>query len=492
MTLSEKIAAMKAAALEKKNALQARLDKMAALPVGESPDDDEDAATEEISASLTKLIDDIEKAERHQLALARSAQPAGNHGGRTSLVFDAATGKPIEARGATQLAAPSLAIRGGGISQRKPSVSLFVRSAMAAFEAHHTNYPVEQIIEARWPGQQDLLEVSRIITGYRLKGVQNPAQTFVPEWAGALVRETLAAFMDLLQPESVIPNLGLAPLDFAGASVIKIPYRLPTTTPGGNDFSGAFRKEGDPIRVGAARMGTMSLRAYGMGVIGSFTMEMLEASPLNFESAVEKWMVEDTAKRLDGVFLDNRPEVLDTRPAGIQFGILPEDTAASSGTDPQQIQSDLRARVSAMTNNGIGRRPVWLMHPDRATGLASLWNSVGLPAFPSMSNANPTLMGYPVVTSITVPPALVFLMDTAEIVFAGGTPRFSYSDQASIVEQDGLPITDGVQAPVDTLDAGVPARSLWQTNSGGIRALWNVTWARLRDHAVQVLTGCAW
>jgi hypothetical protein len=203
-------------------------------------------------------------------------------------------------------------------------------------------------------------------------------------------------------------------------------------------------------------------------------------------------MIEDTAKRLDSVFLDDRPEVADTRPAGIRNGIAAEDTAASSGTDPQQIQSDLRKRVSAMTNNGIGRRPVWLMHPDRATGLASLWNSVGLPAFPSMNAATPTLMGYPVITSITVPAALVFLIDTAEVAFAGGTPRFSYSDQAAVVEQDGLPITDGVQAPVGTLDAGTPARSLWQTYSGGIRALWNVTWARLRAHSVQVLTGCAW
>ena len=484
MTLSEKIAAMKAALLEKKNSLQVVQDKMAALPVGESLSDDEDAAAEELSQGINKLIDDIEKAERHQLTLARGARPASgsNGGGSTEDTINSLRGGQVNA--------PALATRGGGIVSRKPSISLFVRSAIAAFESHHTHYPVQQIIEARWPGQQDLVEVSRLITGYRLKGVQNPAMTSVPEWAGALVRETLAAFMDLLQPESVIPRLGLDPLDFGNAQLIKVPYRLPTAA-AGNDLSGAFRKEGDPIRIGAARMGTKTLRAYGMGVIGTFTMEMLEASPTNFEQSVERWMVEDTAKVLDTVFLDDKAEVADTRPAGIRNGIAAGDIHASSGTDPAQIQADLRAAVSAMTGSGIGRRPVWLMHPDRATGLSSLWNSVGLPAFPSMA-ANGTLLGSRVVTSITVPADLVFLIDTAEVAFAGGTPRFDYSTEASVVEQDGLPITDGVAAAVPTLDAGVPARSLWQTNSGGIRALWNVTWARMRDHSVQVITGAAW
>ncbi|WP_157731095.1 phage major capsid protein [Variovorax sp. HW608] len=489
MTLSEKIAAMKAALLEKKNALQAVQDKMAALTVDESLSDDEDAAAEELSQSINKLIDDIEKAERHQLTLARNARPASGTNGGASTEDTIASLRGGGGQLAT-LAAPGVATRGGGIVTRKPNINLFVRSAIAAFESHHTHYPVQEIIQARWPGQQDLLEVSRLITGYRLKGVQNPAMTDVPEWAGALVRETLAAFMDLLQPESVIPRLGLAPLDFGGSAIIKVPYRLPTAT-GGNDLSGAFRKEGDPIRIGAARMGTKSLRSYSMGVIGTFTMEMLEASLLNFEQAVQRWMVEDTAKVLDTVFLDDRPEVADTRPAGLRYGLDAGDIHASSGVDPAQVQQDLRDAISAMTDALIGRRPVWLMHPNRATGLSTMWNSVGLPAFPSME-ANGTLMGYPVISSITVPKDLVFLIDTAEIAFAGGTPRFDYSTEASIVEQDGLPITDGVQSEVETLDAGTPARSLWQTNSGGIRALWNVSWARMRDHSVQVITGAAW
>lgn len=487
MTLSEKIAAMKAKLLERKNSLAALNEKMAALAEGDDLSDDEVAAAEELDKEVNKLIDDIERSEKHQLTLARSARPAGTvHTASTQDTIDSLRGGTAQNLPAER-GAPMLATRGH--MQRRGNISLFVRSAMAAFESHHTHYPVQEIIEARWPGQQDLLEVSRLITGYRLKGVQNPAMTNVPEWAGALVRETLAAFMDLIQPESVIPRLGLDTLDFGGAQLIKVPYRLPTAA-GGNDLSGAFRKEGDPIRVGAARMGTKTLRAYGMGVIGSFTMEMLEASPINFEQALQRWMLEDTAKVLDTVFLDDKAEVADTRPAGIRNGIAAGDIHASTGTDPAQIQAVLRAAVSTMTGSGIGRRPVWLMHPDRATGLASLWNSVGLPAFPSM--ANNQLLGYPVVVSITVPADLVFLIDTAEVAFAGGTPRFSYSEEASIVEQDGLPITDGVQSDVDTLDAGVPARSLWQTNSGGIRALWNVTWARLRDHSVQVITGAAW
>jgi len=477
-TLAEKIAAAKAALVQKRDALQALKTKMEQTSGDVVEADEADTLmVDELDQDVDKLLKNIALMEKTESALARGARPAGE-GGSGQIIVPAQR----------QLVAPGIAT--GGHLQRKADISLFVRSAIAAFEAHETHYPVAEIIERRWPDHQDLLEVSKLVTGVR-KGTQNPAMTNVPEWAGALVRETFAAFMDLLQPESVIPRLGLAPLDFNGASVIKVPMRLPTAA-GGNNLSGAFRKEGFPIRIDAARMGTQSLKAYGMGVIGTFTMEMLEASPINFEQAVQRWMIEDTAATLDTAFLDDTAEVADTRPAGIQNGLAAEDTAASSGSDPAQIQADLLARVTAMTGAGLGRRPVWLMNPTNAAILSGAWNSVGNPAFPSMNEATPKLMGYPVVTSITVPADLVFLIDAAELAFAGGAPRFSYSDQAAIVEQDGLPLTNGVQAAVQTLDAGVPARSLWQTYSGGIRALWTVSWARMREHSVQVITDVAW
>jgi HK97 family phage major capsid protein len=468
-TLAEKIAAAKAALVEKKDALAAISNKMAALVGDEQVEQEDSLAAEELAGQIELLVKDIEVMERTEAALARAARP---------VIGDAGS--------AARSAMPGIAP--GGHIQRKPDINLFVRSAIAAFESHETHYPIEAIIERRWPGQQDLIEVAKLVTGVR-KGVQAPAQTMVPEWAGSLVRETFAAFLDLIHAESVIPRLGLATFDFNGAGFVTIPMRLPAAASGQN-LAGAFRKEGDPIRVGAARMGSKKLRAYTMGVIGTFTMEMLEASPINFENAVRQWMLEDTSEAMDKAFLDGENEVPDTRPAGIANGLAPEDTRPSSGNDAANIQADIRAMVTGLTSSGLGRRPVWIMNPQRAAGVAASWNAVGNPAFPSAANGQ--LAGYPIVTSINVDPALVYLVDAAEIPFAGGTPKFAYSDQAAIVEQDGLPRTAGVSAPVGTLDAGVPARSLWQTYSGGIRAVWELSWARNRDHAVQMLTAVGW
>jgi hypothetical protein len=37
-----------------------------------------------------------------------------------------------------------------------------------------------------------------------------------------------------------------------------------------------------------------------------------------------------------------------------------------------------------------------------------------------------------------------------------------------------------------------PTRSLFQTNSVAVKNIWEISWAKLRTHAVQQLTGVAW
>ena len=457
-TLVDKIKVAETTLVATKDALQAVTNKITALAEGENPDDADLAQIDELTLTLETQTKNLAALKKAEGALASTARPAG--GG-----------------------APAVAT--GGHIQRKPDVKLFVRSAIAAFESHETHHSIEEIIARRWPNQSDLMEVSRLVT----RAAQNPAMTTVPDWAGALVRETFGAFMDLLQVESVIPKMDMQRLEFNGFNAIRIPSRKPFA-PGDQSLTGAFRKEGDPIRVGATQLTSKVLHAYTMGVIGTFTMEMLDRSPINFEDAVQRWMVEDTAVTLDTAFLDATAEVADTRPAGLRDALAAGDTAVSTGNTAANIQADLRGRLTAMSAAGLGRRPVWLMNPQRAWGVAMALTATDQRAFPEM--ANNTLVGVPVITSTTIPADVVFLVDQAECAFAGGTPRFSYSDQASLVEQNGLPLTNGVTGAVGTLDAGTPARSLWQTYSGGIRALWEVSWARLRDHSVQTITGVAW
>jgi hypothetical protein len=112
--------------------------------------------------------------------------------------------------------------------------------------------------------------------------------------------------------------------------------------------------------------------------------------------------------------------------------------------------------------------------------------AAGTPAFPEAANG--TLMGAPVVTSTNVPAAMVFLVDAAEIAFAGGAPRFLGTDVATIHEEDTtpLPIIGG------TGTAAQPVRSLFQTNSSALRATWEIDWAVMRAGAVQTISAAAW
>jgi hypothetical protein len=97
---------------------------------------------------------------------------------------------------------------------------------------------------------------------------------------------------------------------------------------------------------------------------------------------------------------------------------------------------------------------------------------------------------------------VVFLVDADELAFVGGNPEFSFSDQATIHEDDGMPFTANAVTgtsvlPIATGAAGAgvlatPARSFWQTYSGGIRSVWDASWLKLRAGAVQTITAVAW
>ncbi|MET0402532.1 MAG: phage major capsid protein [Cystobacter sp.] len=476
-TLAQKITATKASIVEVANKAAAIQAKLEALDEGAEPDAADVAALDQLDEDEKKFKAALLTFEKAEGILARAALPAGVDGSGTNP------------------GAPALAL--SGAMKAKPSPKLFVRSAIAAFEFHHTHQPLEDIIERRWPNSLDLQESAKLITAVG-KAAQNPAMTNVPAWAGALVRESWAAFMDLLGTEAIIPQIPMQRYTFEGGAPIKIPVRVDDWA---NQHLGAgFRKEGAPIRVGAAKLSSMSLAPYSMGVIGTFTMEMLRRSQIDFESAVERWMREDTARVMDTAFLDNNALVADTRPAGLQNGLPAGDTAASTGNDSDQILADLRGRIQSMANQGLGRNPYWLMHPSRAAGAAMATNAVGDLAFPSM--ANNILAGIPVRTSLYVPLDVVFLVDASEIAFAGGNPEFSYSEEATIHEDSGLPftanaVTANTVLPIASGAAGAgvvatPARSLWQTYSGGIRSVWDASWAKLRAGAVQTITGVAW
>jgi len=417
---------------------------------------------------LTKAFEENETPEG-LIAIEEQSETVEKEAQRFDTYRRAEQALAAKAVAATPAAAPAI-VKSTNNHVKEP-IDFLIANAVATFEAHITKRPIESCIESRFGDNEYVKAVTPFVT----KAAVDPAMTNVDGWAAELTREGYGQFMELLQPESIIPRLPLTTMDFGSNASIKIPGRAATPT-----MAGAFTGEGDAIPVKRAAVMSQTLTPKKLGVIGTFTQELFERSTPNILEAIRRWMLEDTAIALDTAFLsDFAGSVIQPEGMGSLAGTPIDGTDML--TDQSSAIAALKAAIVSMTNNNMGRRPVWVMHPSVAFSLTMLHNAVGAPAFPEMGSGQ--LINIPVVTSTTASPTQIFLLDCADIVFAGGAPRFLASDVASIHEEDTapLPLVDGSGT------AAAPVRSLFQTYSSALRTTWYVDWASLRDGSVVLI-----
>lgn len=451
MKLTEQIVAKQAAITAKKDALVAAIKAMEDNPTDETAISNVDVLSTEIE-SETKSLESLQRAEQ---AFARQANVKSGHVNTE-----------------------------GNKGDHKDPVNLLVRSALCTFEAYVGRVPLEQVMQARYGTARDYEQTKAVAELLVMKAAQNPAMTSVATWAQELTQQAYGAFMDLLTPESVVANLPMNSFSFDGFNSIYIPTRANRS----KTLAGAFRAEGSPIRVGGAVTGSTLLTPKSMGVIGTFTAEMFRRSTPNIEQLIRQWMIEDTSIALDGIYLGSAAGTA-IQPAGIAYN-LGANTAASSGNTQADITADARAMLQRMAAAQVGRRPYWIMDPQRLIGLQTALTPTGTLAFPSAQNK--VFMGYPVVTSLNVPDSEVFLVDCAEINFAGGVPTFMGTEVATLHEEDADPLPIATGASGAGAITAAPVRSLFQTNSSALRTMWELDWTVVRSGAVQQLTGVAW
>jgi hypothetical protein len=145
------------------------------------------------------------------------------------------------------------------------------------------------------------------------------------------------------------------------------------------------------------------------------------------------------------------------------------------------------AHVTNVENNPADRRLV--EHEGRAYALAKSESIEARRFLPGFDEP-----GFKAVfeMSITVPDGVVFLVDQAELVQGyGDSPAIDMSNQATLHMEDTtpLPLVTGAQG---SGVAASPMRSLFQTDSLGLRLVWDITWNSRRTGAVQFKTGVAW
>jgi Phage capsid family len=381
------------------------------------------------------------------------------------------------------------------------------RAGVVMLDAYHTRRSIDEVLRARYGGDELTRDVAVLSLNHNSPGrgldelrelmleraAQNPAMTNVPGYAQELVHQTYAAFLDALTGTSAVAKVQFRSDSFANGAPIVVPYRV-DKEPFPDNFEAAFRREGDPIRVGRLRTGAKTLYPYSMAVIGHFTRELLRRSTPSIEAMIRQGMLDDTASILDNLVFGNGAATAGLRPAGLTNGIDPTDTHAATATPTiADIDSDLNKLVKqlvAVRKMG-GPSTSWVMNTANALALSSLTNALGGAAFPGLSAAGGTLKGYPVAASSFFPLTEVLLVDGAGVFMAGGTPEFDMSTEATLHEENTAPL------PIATGAAGAgvvatPVRSLWQTNSAALRMLEEISWDELRTGAVQQLTGVAW
>jgi hypothetical protein len=199
-------------------------------------------------------------------------------------------------------------------------------------------------------------------------------------------------------------------------------------------------------------------------------------------------ILDDTAFAIDSVLLDANPATA-IRPAGLRNGVATLTPTAGGGF--AAVVGDVKGLAGALTTatNGNVRDPVWLMSPALALALSLTTLPNGGWAFPDIKSSG-TFMGYPAIVSSTVTADTLYLVDAADFASASGDPRFDTSDQATLHMEDTAPLPISATGTPNVVAA--PVRSLWQTDTLGIRMIQQMNWIMRRPAMVAYVTGVTW
>jgi hypothetical protein len=82
-------------------------------------------------------------------------------------------------------------------------------------------------------------------------------------------------------------------------------------------------------------------------------------------------------------------------------------------------------------------------------------------------------------------------MDAADYAsVTEAAPRFDVSDQAVLHMEDTTPLA--ISSPGTPPTVAAPSRSLWQTDTIGVRMILPMNWLLRRTGMVQFMTGMTW
>lgn len=249
-------------------------------------------------------------------------------------------------------------------------------------------------------------------------------------------------------------------LSFAGVAQIGVPA---LTLP-----SAIFVGDGQPIPVaqGTSSPGAVITPAKLASII-PLTNEMINHS--NAEQMMRQVLQENIGSTLDAAMFSAAPAVPGVRPPGILDGVAA--LAPSSATSPVDgMVADVATLAEAIAPAAGASQPVLIAAPAQTAALTlraprDLWPVAMSAALPGG-------------TIIAVVPAAIATVIEAPEIEAGNDTAHMDTLPGEIVDIGGV--------------WAAPVRSLWQTDSVGLRFVLRATWARRSASAVAWVQNTSW
>ncbi len=286
----------------------------------------------------------------------------------------------------------------------------------------------------------------------------NPGTSVDATFAAPLVyaQNLVSEFIDILRPATI---LGRIP----GVRNVPFNVRIPRLTAG----FGAFDWVGEALAkpVGEQDFDTVTLGHHKAAGIIVLTDELVKLSTPDAENLARTDMVAQMARFLDRQFLLPTVTGTSARPASITNGITP---VASTGDDADALETDLFSVFGAFDDSDTSEANIVLiMQPKTARAIALMRPDVGNGRlYPELTPMGGSLLGYPVITSNSVPNGFIVVVKGDEILMA---------------DDGSVSLDASREATIDMAGGNSPTFSLFQKNAVAIRAERGITWKRRRD-----------
>lgn len=354
----------------------------------------------------------------------------------------------------------------------------FARAAickMASFLSMGTASPID-IAKQRFPDNDRLLAY--------LKAVVPAGTTDHVTWASPLMPDPTnltADFIEFQRPGSLLGKLG--------PRLRKSPFRisLPKQVSGGDAY---WVGQGAPKPVTKFDFGSVSLDRNKVATIAVITEELARYSVPNAELVVRNALAAAVNERIDIDLLHPaHAAVANVSPASLTNGLTP---LSPSGTTADAARGDVARLVKAYIEANNRASSLVLAMPDSlALFLSVMRNALGQREFPGLTMNGGDLDGIPVVTSQYLANSsgagnLVVAINGEDVLLADdGNVTVDVSREASIQMVDN---------PTNSAATGTATSmvSLWQTNSIGLRAEREITWAKAKAEAVVYIDDVNW